>query len=53
MSRDFDRKEIEREQYIQDHSSTNLLKEENANLRIENEKLKEQVKALKKQLKNK
>lgn len=47
MTRDFDRKESEREQYLQDHSSTRHLKMEVEELRKENEKLKKQVAKLK------
>ncbi len=47
MTRDFDRKESERQQYIQDHSSTKHLKEEIESLKKENEKLKKQLKKYK------
>lgn len=50
MTRQFDHKEIEREQYIQDHSSTKNLKEEIKELKKENVKLKKKVKKLKKQI---
>jgi len=50
MTRDFDRKESERQQYIQDHSSTKHLKEEIESLKKENEKLKKQIVKLKKQI---
>jgi hypothetical protein len=52
MTRQFDRKELERERYIEDHSSTNHLKEENQVLKHENEKLKDKVARLKAQLAN-
>lgn len=47
MTRDFDRKEFERDQYLQDHSSTRHLKIEIEELKKENEKLKKQVAKLK------
>lgn len=40
-------KELEREQYNQDHSSTRHLKDEIAQLKKENERLKKQLKNLK------
>lgn len=46
MTRDFDRKETERQQYIQDHSSTRNLKEEIRELKEENEKLKKKIEKL-------
>lgn len=51
MTRDFDRKEIERQEYLQDHSSTKFLKEEIKELKKENSNLKKKVKALSKQIK--
>ena len=51
MTRDFDRKEKEREAYIQDHSSTLSAKEEIAALKKENAKLKKQLDKLQKKLK--
>lgn len=47
MAREFDRKESEREEYIQHHSSTRSLNIRIAELEAENEKLKEQVRNLK------
>lgn len=52
MTRDFDRQELEREKHIQDHSSTNHLKEENRILQKQNEKLKDKVARLKARLAN-
>ena len=46
MARDFDRKEAERERYIQDHSSTKYLRERVAELEAENEKLKKKIEKL-------
>lgn len=46
MTRDFDRKEAERQSYLQDHSSNRYLKEEVDSLRRENEKLKRKVEKL-------
>ena len=46
MSREFDRKETERQQYIQDHSSTKHLKERIVELETENEKLKKKIEKL-------
>lgn len=47
MTRGFDKKEAERQQYLQDHSSTKHLKEEIESLKKENEKLKKQLKKYK------
>lgn len=47
MTREFDRKDSEREQYLQDHSSTRHLKVEIEELKKENEKLKKQIAKLK------
>ena len=47
MTRDFDRKEAEREKYLQDHSSTRFLTSKVAELEAENAKLKEQIADLK------
>lgn len=46
MTRDFDRKEAERQSYLQDHSSNRYLKEEVESLRRENKKLKRKVEKL-------
>jgi ubiquinone biosynthesis protein UbiJ len=46
MTRDFDRKETERQQYIQDHTSTKYLKERIAELEKENDKLKKKIEKL-------
>ncbi len=47
MAREFDKKENEREEYIQHHSSTRHLNIRIAELEAENEKLREQVANLK------
>jgi hypothetical protein len=47
MAREFDKKELEREEYIQHHSSTRVLSQRISELEIENEKLKEKVADLK------
>jgi hypothetical protein len=47
MTRDFDRKEKERTEYLQDHTSTKYLKEEIESLKKENEKLKKLIKKYK------
>ena len=46
MTRDFNRKEAERQQYSDDHSSTKYLKERITELEIENEKLKKKIEKL-------
>ena len=46
MTRDFERKETERQQYNQDHSSTKYLKERISELEKENEKLKKKIEKL-------
>lgn len=53
MTRDFDRKESEREQYLQDQESTRHLKIEIEELKKENEKLKKQITKLKDIIKDK
>jgi predicted RNase H-like nuclease (RuvC/YqgF family) len=50
MARDFDKKESEREEYIQHHSSTRHLNIRIAELESENADLKEQVADLKNKL---
>ncbi len=50
MTRQFDRKETERQQYLLDHSSTKHLKIEVEELKKENEKLKKKVEKLTKEL---
>ncbi len=52
MTRQFDRKELEREKYNQDHSATSHLTKENQVLKNQNEKLKDKVAKLKARLKN-
>jgi ubiquinone biosynthesis protein UbiJ len=46
MSREFDRNETERQQYIQDHSSTKHLKERITELESEVERLKKKIEKL-------
>lgn len=51
MTRDFDRKEKERQNYMQDHSSKRNLKEENTELQSKVMALEAKVEKLQKQLK--